>query len=116
MLIILSLLVLVFLFKTVQVYKFLKLISRFCYIYDRNYINEHGDEDISIILDYTKEKYHLTAEWSAYNWMFFKGPNPYMMVFLLKPLTVEIQYGKEVMSKLRKYYVFEDYEWEKENK
>ena len=44
MLIILSLLVLVFLFRTVQVYKFLKLISRFCYIYDRNYIKGYDNK------------------------------------------------------------------------
>ena len=116
MLIFLSLIVLVFLFRTVQVYKFLKLVSKLCNIYDRNYMNEHSDENIQLVLDFMKKDYHLTAEWSAYQWVFFKGPNPYLMAFLFKPLTIEGQYGESTVRKFIDYYVFEDYEFEKDMK
>jgi hypothetical protein len=36
-----------------------------------------------------------------------------MMFFSSKPLTIEDQYGLEVVGILEKYYVFEDYELEK---
>jgi hypothetical protein len=116
MLIFLSLIVLVFLFRTVQVYKFLKLVSKLCNIYDRNYMNEHSDENIQLVLDFMKKDYHLTAEWSAYQWVFFNGPNPYLMAFLFKPLTIEGQYGESTVKKFIDYYVFEDYEFEKDMK
>ena len=116
-LIILSILIVVTIATRIfQVYKFLKLVSKLCNIYDRNYLNEHGDEDISIVLDYIKENYHLTAEWSAYKWMFFEGPNPYLMFFSINAFTIEDQYGKKAVERLTKYYAFEDLEWEKENK
>ena len=114
MLIFLSLIVLVFLFRTVQVYKFLKLVSKLCNIYDRNYMNEHSDENIQLVLDFMKKDYHLTAEWSAYQWVFFNGPNPWLMPFLMKPLTIEGQYGEYVVDKFTEYHVFEDYEFKKE--
>jgi len=116
MLIILSLIVLILLLRIAQVYLFIYQVSKLCHIYDRNYINENGDQDISIILDYIKKDYHLNAKWSAYDWMFFKGPNPCLMVFSLKPFTIEKQYGIKIVNKLIEYKVFEDYEWEKQNK
>jgi len=116
MLIVLSLIVLVLLFRTVQVYKFLRLVSKLCNIYDRNYMNEHSDENIQLVLDFMKKDYHLTAEWSAYQWVFFKGPNPYLMVFLFRPLTIEGQYGESTVRKFIDYYVFEDHEFEKDLK
>lgn len=102
--------------RTIQVYKFFKLVSKLCHIYDRNYLNEHGDTNIRIVLDYMTENYHLTAEWSAYNWMFFKGPHPLSIFFSFKSLTVEEQYGKEAMDRLARYTVFDVYKWEKQNK
>lgn len=99
-----------------QVYKFLKLVSKLCHIYDRNYMNEHGDTNIRIVFEYMKENYHLTAEWSAYKWMFFKGPNPYLIFFSIEPITIEGQYGKDAVDRLNQYTVFEDLEWEKQNK
>ena len=100
--------------RVVQTYKFLKTVSRLCYIYDRNYLNKHGEKNIQIVLDFLKEDYHLTAKWSAYQWVFFKGPNPWLMPFLMKPLTIEGQYGKSTVNAFTEYYVFEDYEFEKE--
>jgi hypothetical protein len=102
--------------RVFQLYMFLKLVSKLCHIYDRNYLNEHGDTNVRLVLDYMTENYHLTAEWSAYKWMFFKGPNPFLMFFSFKPLTIEGQYGKTTVDRLTEYNVFEDLEWEKQNK
>ena len=99
-----------------QVYKFFKLVSKLCHIYDRNYLNEHGDTNVRLVLDYMTKDYHLTAEWSAYKWMFFKGPHPLLMFFSFESLTIEGQYGKEVVDRLTEYRVFEDLEWKKQNK
>ena len=51
------------------------------------------------------DKYYMTSEWSAYNFLFIKGPNPFLMLFSLKPLRVEKQYNKEAVNKLREYEV-----------
>lgn len=79
-------------------------------------MNEHSDENIQLVLDFMKKDYHLTAEWSAYQWVFFNGPNPYLMAFLFKPLTIKGQYGESTVRKFIDYYVFEDYEFEKDMK
>lgn len=102
--------------RVVQVYRFINMINKLCNIYDRNYLNEHGDSNIQIVFDYMQKDYHLTSEWSAYKWMFFKGPSPYGMVFSLKPITIEGQYGKETVDRLEQYGVIGEYEWEKQNK
>lgn len=107
------LLIVVITTRIIQVYKFLKIVSKLCHIYDRNYMNEHGDENIQLVLDFMQKDYHMTAEWSAYQWVFFKGPNPWLMPFSLKPLTIDGQYGKETAKKFIEYYVFEDYEFER---
>ena len=102
--------------RIIQTYMFLKLVSKLCNIYDRNYMNEHSDENLQVLLDYLAKDYHLTSEWSAYQWVFFKGPNPWLMPFSLKPLTIEGQYGESTVRKFIDYYVFEDYEFEKDLK
>ena len=100
--------------RIVQVYKFLKLVSKLCRIYDRNYVDKHSDGNIQLIWDLMEKDYHLKSQWSAYQWVFFKGPNPWLMPFSLKPLTIEGQYGESTVRKFIEYYVFEDYEF-KEN-
>lgn len=110
------LVIVVILTRAIQLHRFLKQVSRLCHIYDKNYLNEHGDTNVLLVLDYMTEDYHLTAEWSAYNWMFFKGPNPFSMFFSFSSLTIEKQYGKEAVDKFEKYHVFEDHQWEKQNR
>ena len=83
-----------------------------CHIYDRNYLNEHGDENTQLIVDYMDKNHRFKSDWSAYQWLFYSA-SPFMMFFSSKPLTIEDQYGLEVVGILEKYYVFEDYELEK---
>lgn len=87
--------------RIIHVYIFMKKISKVCYKYDWKYIDEHGDVLLEVLED--ENNYYITAEWSAYNFLFLKGPSPLKMFFSLKPLTIESQYNKEVVEKLNKY-------------
>jgi hypothetical protein len=49
--------------------------------------------------------YYLTSEWSAYNFLFLKGPSPKQMFLSFKPLTIEYQYNKEAVDKIKKYEI-----------
>jgi len=96
MVIVLSLLVLVILLRVIQVYLFIKQISRECDIYDWMSVDENPLRLIEILED----DYYVTAEWSAYNFLFLKGPSPLSMFFSFKRLTIENIYSKEVVARL----------------
>lgn len=87
--------------RVLHVYFFIKKISKICYAYDWKYIDEHGDPLLDVLAD--EKGYHLTAEWSAYNFLFLKGPSPFSFFFSLKPLTIKSQYSPEAVEKLKKY-------------
>ena len=80
---------------------FLRKVSKICNKYDWKYINENP----LCLLDKMKNEngYYLTSEWSAYNFLFLKGPSPKQMYLSFKPLTLENVYDKEVLEKLKKY-------------
>jgi hypothetical protein len=52
-----------------------------------------------------EDNYYLYSEWSAYNFLFLKGPSPINMFFSLKPLTIEKQYNPYVVNKLKEYEI-----------
>jgi len=97
MLIILSLFVLVLLLRVVQVYLFIKQVSRKCDIYDWMYV----DENPLCLLEILEDDYYMNVEWSAYNFLFLKGPSPTSMFFSFKRLTIENIYSKETLAKLK---------------
>jgi len=97
MVIVLSLLVLVFLLRIVQVYLFIKQVSRKCDIYDWIYV----DENPLYLLEILEDDYYVNAKWSAYNFLFLKGPSPISMFFSFKCLTIENIYSKEAVAKLK---------------
>lgn len=97
MLIILSLLVLVLLLRVVQVYLFIKQVSEECDIYDWMYV----DENPICLLEILEDDYYVTSKWSAYNFLFLKGPSPSSMFFSFKCLTIENIYSKEAVAKLK---------------
>jgi hypothetical protein len=72
-----------------------------CHQYDWKQINN----DDMLILEIKEKDYYLTSKWSAYNFMFLKGPSPMSMFFSFKILTIENQYNNEVIDKLKKYEV-----------
>jgi hypothetical protein len=96
MVIVSSLLILVILLRVVQVYLFIKQVSRECDIYDWMSVDENPLRLIEILED----DYYVTAEWSAYNFLFLKGPSPLSMFFSFKRLTIENIYSKEVVARL----------------
>ena len=82
---------------------FMKKVSKVCNDYDWKYINKHP----MCLLDKIKNEdgYYLTSEWSAYNFLFLKGPSPKDMFLSFKPLTIENQYDKEAIERLKEYEI-----------
>jgi hypothetical protein len=81
---------------------FIKKVSKICNTYDWKYIDEHGYPLIEVLKD---EHYYLKSEWSAYNFLFMKGPSPANMIFNLKPLSIKSQYNNKAIEKLKTYEV-----------
>ena len=81
----------------------MKKVSKMCNKYDWKYINENPES----LIDKMKNEngYYLTSEWSAYNFLYLKGPSPKEMFLSFKRLTIENQYNKEVVDKLKKYEI-----------
>ena len=79
---------------------FMKKVSKICNKYDWKYINENPE----CLIDKMKDEngYYLTSEWSAYNFLFLKGPSPKQMYLSFKHLTLENVYDKEAIDKLKK--------------
>lgn len=86
--------------RGIDLYFFLKKVSRTCYKYDWKHVDHN---DLLLIDMLTDEDYTKTREWSAYNFLFYKGPSPLEMYLSFKSLRIETQYNKEVVEKLRQY-------------
>ena len=99
-LIILSFLFLI-LVRTFRVYYFIKRVSKLCNKYDWNFVEDNE----SYVLYIMEDNYYLYSEWSAYNFLFLKGPSPIHMFFSLKPLTIEKQYNECAVNKLKEYEI-----------
>ena len=86
--------------RGIELYFFLKRVSRKCYKYDWKHVDHNGHLLVEMLTD---EDYTKTREWSAYNFLFFKGPSPLEMFFSFKSLNIETQYNQEAVKKLRQY-------------
>jgi hypothetical protein len=82
---------------------FMKKLSKVCHKYDWKYVNKHPMCLLDMIKD--KKNYYVNSEWSAYNFLFLKGPNPRSMFLSFKRLTIESQYNKKVVDRLKEYEV-----------
>jgi hypothetical protein len=82
---------------------FMKKLSKVCHKYDWKYTNKHP----MCLLDMMKNRkgYYLTNEWSAYNFLFLKGPSPMSMFLSFKKLSLEGQYNKSSVDRLKEYEV-----------
>ena len=87
--------------RGIETYYFLRKVSKACHQYDWKHVNQND----LLILEMMEKDYYLTCEWSAYNFLYIKGPSPMAMFFSLKPLTIEQQYNKEVVNALKKYEI-----------
>jgi len=93
-----TLLLSILIFRFILVYYFIKKISKLCFLYDRRFVKKNNEYFIEMVRD---KHYFKKSSWSAYNFLFLKGPSFTQMVFSLKPLTLESQYDKESINKLR---------------
>lgn len=88
--------------RIIECYVFVKRVSRVCSKYDWKHVETN---DLLLLEMMERDDYYTTSEWSAYNFLYLKGPNPLSMFFSLKPITIEAQYDKEVVEKLNKYEI-----------
>ena len=88
--------------RALETRSFLKRVSKLCYKYDWKLINENPE---LLLVKMADKDYHLTNEWSAYNFLFLKGPSPLSMFFSFKSMTIENQYNNEVVDRLKKYEI-----------
>ena len=86
--------------RGVELYIFLKNVSRTCSKYDWKHVDHNGHLLVEM---FTDDDYTKTREWSAYNFLFYKGPSPLEMFFSFKSLKIETQYNKAAVKKLRQY-------------
>ena len=100
MLISLLLVLTILIIRGVDLYFFLKRVSSLCHKYDWKHVDHN---DILLVDMLTDEDYTKTKEWSAYNFLFYKGPSPLEMYLSFKSLKIETQYNKEVVKKLKEY-------------
>jgi len=87
-----------FVVRLFQLIIFVKNISKICHIYDWKCVDE--DPEVHL-LEILKEGYYEKCEWSAYNFMFLKGPSPIKMYFSFKPFGLEYFYEEEIINKVR---------------
>jgi len=98
---IIGLVLVIFVTRIIEFIFFMKKVSKTCHKYDWKYVNKNP----MCLLDIMKNRktYYLTSEWSAYNFLYLKGPNPKIMFLSFKRLTIESQYNKEVVDRLKEY-------------
>lgn len=72
-------------------------ISKVCHLYDWRHVDENGE----LLLEIIKENYWINSKWSAYHFMYLKGPNPYLMFFSFKRLALENFYEQEIIQKVK---------------
>jgi hypothetical protein len=89
--------------RIIEFYLFMKKLNKICHKYDWKYVNKNPMGLVAIIKD--RKTYYLTSEWSAYNFLYLKGPSPKNMFLSFKRLTIESQYNKEVIDRLKEYEV-----------
>lgn len=89
--------------RTIEFYLFMRKLTKICFKYDWKYINKNP----MCLIDKMKNKdtYYLTSEWSAYNFLYLKGPSPKQMFFSLRPLRIETQYNEQKVNRLKEYEV-----------
>ena len=88
--------------RIIECYVFVKKVSKTCESYDWKHVETN---ELLLLEMLEKEDYYTTSEWSAYNFLYLKGPNPLSLFFSLKPITIEAQYDKKVLKKLNQYEI-----------
>lgn len=92
-----SLIVLSFLIRLIKFAKFMNNITKVCHIYDWKHVDENGD----LLPEIVVPEYYLEAEWSAYNFLYLKGPSPWKMFFSFKALELKNFYDTKIIEKVK---------------
>jgi hypothetical protein len=89
--------------RIIEFILFMKKVSKTCHKYDWKYVNKHP----MCLLDMMKNRkgYYMTNDWSAYNFLYLKGPSPKSMFLSFKKLTIENQYNKKIVDRLKEYEI-----------
>ena len=87
--------------RAVKFRKFMKNITKVCHLYDWKHVDENGD----LLLEIIEENYWLTSKWSAYNFMYLKGPNLWGIFFSFKKLKLENFYDSSVIAEVKQKVV-----------
>ena len=89
--------------RIIEFVLFMKKLSKICHKYDWKYVNKHP----MCLLDIMKNRkgYYMTNDWSAYNFLYLKGPSPKSMFLSFKKLTIENQYNKQTVDRLKEYEI-----------
>lgn len=87
--------------RIIECYIFIKKVNKICGRYDWKYVESNEDK----LLEMMQKDYYVNSKWSAYNFLFLKGPNPLTLFFSLKPITLEAQYNIEAIEKLKQYEI-----------
>lgn len=88
--------------RGIELYLFLKKVSKVCNKYDWKHADKYGFPAVEMMM---RADYYTTSKWSAYHFLFMNGPNPLLMFFSLKPLTIEGQYNKDAIDRLKEHEV-----------
>ena len=83
--------------RAVKFRKFMKNITKVCHLYDWKHVDENGD----LLLEIIEDNYWLTSKWSAYNFMYLEGPNPWSIFFSFKKLKLENFYDYAVIESVK---------------
>jgi len=92
-----SLIGLSLLIRAINFRKFIKNITKVCHIYDWKHVDENGE----LLLEIVKDDYWIKAEWSAYNFLYLKGPSPWKMFFSFKSLELKNFYDAKIIEKVK---------------
>jgi len=92
-----SLIGLSFLVRMAKFIKFMHNITKVCHIYDWKCVDENGN----LLPEIMVPEYFLEAEWSAYNFLYLKGPSPWRIFFSFKALELKNFYDAEIVEKIK---------------
>jgi hypothetical protein len=88
--------------RGIEFYMFMDRVNKICRSYDWKYVEE--PDNVMLVADILQdEDYFMKNEWSAYNFLFLRGPHPIKIFFHGDILRIESIYNERVIQKLKKY-------------
>ena len=92
-----SLIVVSLLIRVIKFAKFMNNITKVCHIYDWKHVDENGN----LLPEIIEHNYWIKSEWSAYNFLYLKGPSPWRIFFSFKALELKNFYDAKIVEKVK---------------